>query len=179
MPHLPVSTAFTILAPGADAHIHSLSASLSRAREQKHGTPHHNGLLRRHLPCVLMPVGSSSFLVIEDQREVGSLSRRTSSPYLSHYKAAFACSSPPLPGSLSSDLTVFLPLAGAIRGLPCSVPMTQWFRLSLRHRQCCMPMTEENGASVPTAFRACQHLEAPSYLSMLERVRICWPCHQP
>jgi len=71
---------------------------------------------------------------MEDQREVGTLSRRTQSPYPPHYKAAFASSLLLYPHRHRRALRPFYP-RGDDTGLPCSVPMTLWFRPSLQHRQ--------------------------------------------
>lgn len=116
--------------------------------------------------------------MIEDQREVGSLSRQILGLYPSDYRVALASSLLLYPHRYRPALRPSYP-CGSDTGLPCSVPMTDVFRPSLLHRQRCLPMTEENGASVPAVSEAYQHLKAPSFFSMLTRVRICWPYHSP
>src|SRR5260370_30281013 len=71
---------------------------------------------------------------MEDQKEVGSLSRRTQSPYPPYYGAALACSLLLYPHRHCRALRPFYP-RGDDTGLPCSVLMTLWFRPSLQHRQ--------------------------------------------
>lgn len=89
--------------------------------------------------------------MIEDQREVSALSRQTTGPVSIRLPGGIRLLSPPLPALLSSSLVAFLPLR------------EQYGLTLFRSDDRCglgplyntgsvvLPMTEENGASVPAA----------------------------
>ncbi len=115
---------------------------------------------------------------MEDQREVGSLSRRTHGPYPPHYKTAFACSLLLYPHRCRRALRPSYPHGGDT-GLPCSVPMTLWFRPSqLMPLQSPLPQRFEDGVIDLTEDALADHMTVIHRPTAQHSIEICYqlPC---